>query len=118
MKKTLLTFIIGLVALVFFESFDLKILAKQQDGSNPGFTGSPGDSLKNCTACHGGTAITQPNWIKSSIPAEGFEPGVKYTIRAVNTSGNCDVASVRSPPPTLARDIGKRTDPGTRLVLG
>lgn len=86
MKKTLLTFIIGLVALVFFESFDLKILAKQQDGSNPGFTGSPGDSLRNCTACHGGTAITQANWIKSSIPEEGFEPGVKYTIRAVNKS--------------------------------
>ncbi len=67
MKKTVLTFIIGLIALVFFESFDLKILAKQQDGSNPGFTGSPGDSLRNCTACHGGTAITQANWIKSVL---------------------------------------------------
>ena len=88
MKKMILTFLLGLVALLVFESFDLKILAKQQDGSNPGFTGSPGDSLRNCTACHGGTAITRPGWITSSVPAAGFEPGVRYTIRAVNTSAS------------------------------
>lgn len=86
MKKTIYSLLLALISLIALESFDFRMLAKQQDGSNPGFTGSPGDSLRNCTACHGGTAITQPYWIKSNIPAEGFEPGEKYTIRAVNTS--------------------------------
>lgn len=86
MKKSIYTFLFGLLAVIVFESFDLRSLGKQQDGSNPGFTGSPGDSLKNCSVCHGGQAIYQPFWITSTVPAEGFEPGETYTIRAANSS--------------------------------
>ena len=65
------------------ESFrPLRVMKK--DGAAPGYTGSPGDSLKNCTACHGGTAIPVQKWMKSNIPAEGYTPGQTYTITAFN----------------------------------
>ncbi|MGV3597413.1 MAG: choice-of-anchor V domain-containing protein [Bacteroidota bacterium] len=58
---------------------------KRKDGTEPGYTGSPGDSLKNCTACHGGIATPVEGWITSNIPASGYVPGQQYTITATNT---------------------------------
>lgn len=56
----------------------------RKDGAEPGYTGSPGDSGRNCTVCHGGAAVLVDNWIISDIPAEGYTPGDTYTITAIN----------------------------------
>jgi len=121
MKKTIYTFLFGLAAIVMFESFDFKSLGKQQDGSNPGFTGSPGDSLKNCTVCHGGNAVTLPNWITSDVPAEGFEPGETYTIRARNISiGHTRFGFSVSPQAIDGKQLGTLivTDPARTQLNG
>lgn len=87
MKKSTLLFIASGLALFVFQSFEL---GKRRDGTEPGHTGSPGDSLKTCTVCHGGTVEWQPGWITSNIPAEGWVPGNIYTITATNTNGGYD----------------------------
>jgi hypothetical protein len=84
MKKTILYLFAGVCTLILLESFGNKGLGKV-DGTEPGYTGSPGDTLKNCTICHGGTAVNVQNWISSNIPSTGFVAGSTYTIRAVNT---------------------------------
>ena len=72
--------VLGFMVLASFES----LRHGKKDGTEPGFTGSPGDSLKNCTVCHGGTATTKPGWITSDIPNEGYTPGATYKITATN----------------------------------
>jgi len=52
------------------------------NGSPGGKTGSPGDGGATCTQCHSGTAQTATNWISTTIPAEGYQPGQTYTITA------------------------------------
>jgi hypothetical protein len=84
MKRNILYIFAGVCALILLESFANKGLGKV-DGTEPGYTGSPGDTLKNCTVCHGGTAVNVQNWISSNIPSTGFVAGSTYTIRAVNT---------------------------------
>jgi hypothetical protein len=86
MKSIIYTFLFGACCLILLQSFDTKSLNKRADGTNPGFTGSPGDSLKNCTVCHGGTATPVIEWITSDIPTAGFKPGNTYKITATNTS--------------------------------
>jgi hypothetical protein len=87
MKKYTLTLFLASIAIIALQSFMLgdNGLGKRRDGTEPGHTGSPGDSLKNCTICHGGTTTNVNGWIVSDIPAEGFEPGEKYAIKATNT---------------------------------
>ncbi len=85
MKKVIFTILFGISALIFLESFGTAGLGKI-DGTEPGFTGSPGDSLKNCTVCHGGSAYPVEGWITSNIPSSGYIPGSTYTITAKNTS--------------------------------
>ncbi len=58
---------------------------KRPNGTDPGHTGSPGDSLKTCIVCHGGVATPIEGWITSDIPASGYAPGQTYTITATNT---------------------------------
>jgi hypothetical protein len=77
MKKVLL------ISSAFVILLITQSLIMKKDGAAPGYTGSPGDSLKNCTACHGGTAIKINNWITSDIPADGYVPGKTYIIRAI-----------------------------------
>lgn len=73
------------IGTIILESFaPLKIM--RRDGTDPGYTGSPGDSSKNCTTCHGGVATPKDGWITSDIPAEGYTPGQTYTIKATNTA--------------------------------
>lgn len=85
MNKFTGSLFIGALALVVLQSFDTKSLRKV-DGTEPGYTGSPGDSLKNCTVCHGGTAVNIEGWITSTIPSTGYVPGNTYRITATNTS--------------------------------
>lgn len=83
MKKVIyIAFFTG-IALIGLQSLTLPDTMKK-DGAEPGYTGSPGDSFKNCTACHGGVPVQVDGWLTSNIPAEGYEPGQTYTIRAIN----------------------------------
>lgn len=84
MKKIIFSLLLLTTCLITLQSFDTIQLGKK-DGTEPGYTGSPGDSLRNCTVCHGGTAVDVDNWIESNIPATGFVPGARYTITATNT---------------------------------
>lgn len=52
-------------------------------GAPAGYTGSPADG-KNCTECHGGTAVQAPGAITSNIPSSGYIPGQTYQITATN----------------------------------
>jgi len=83
-KSTTFTILFSTAAIFILQSFISDGLSKR-DGTEPGHTGSPGDSLKNCTVCHGGSVVNVEGWITSNIPVEGFEPGKKYAIKATNT---------------------------------
>jgi len=84
MKKIIIKSMLILPFVILIQSFGPTILGKR-DGTEPGFTGSPGDSLKNCTVCHGGKATNVDGWITSTVPSTGFLPNTKYTITAKNT---------------------------------
>lgn len=86
MRKILNIAIVSAFVFVLFQSFESSNDSKRKkDGTEPGYTGSPGDGFKNCTACHGGTPANVEGWITSNIPAEGWKPGQTYTITATNT---------------------------------
>jgi hypothetical protein len=95
MKKSILITAIAFSALFSFESFEL---GKRRDGTDPGHTGSPGDSLKTCIVCHGGANEWQPGWITSNIPETGFEPGKTYTITATNTNPGYNIFGFQVSP--------------------
>jgi hypothetical protein len=84
MRKIILIGVVSALGLMVLASFE-SLRHGKKDGTEPGFTGSPGDSLKNCTVCHGGIATTQEGWITSNIPNEGYTPGASYIITATNT---------------------------------
>ncbi len=84
MKKIIfITFLLGAGSIVLVSFKQFKVMKK--DGAAPGYTGSPGDSLKNCTSCHGGNAVKVNGWITSNIPSTGYVPGQTYTITTTNT---------------------------------
>ncbi len=84
MKKIIFCVFTFILLVILFESFaPLKIM--RRDGTDPGYTGSPGDTLKNCTVCHGGVATTKAGWITSNIPASGYVSGQTYQIKAKNS---------------------------------
>jgi hypothetical protein len=83
MKTYILILASAVVSFITLESFTNGF--GKRDGTEPGFTGSPGDSLKNCTVCHGGKSVNVEGWITSNIPATGYIPGQRYTITATNT---------------------------------
>jgi len=86
MKKLINALFVFACLFMLLQSFDFDGGSKRRrDGTAPGFTGSPGDSFKNCTVCHGGTAVNIDGWIVSNIPSSGWEPGKRYTITATNT---------------------------------
>lgn len=104
MRKVILigvTSALGLMVLASFES----LRHGKKDGTEPGYTGSPGDSLKNCTACHGGRAVTVDGWIASTIPAEGYTPGERYTIIATNTEMGATRFGFSISPQNIAGDL-------------
>lgn len=83
MKRILKTLIALTFVVMLLESLTLKV--NRKEGAEPGYTGSPGDSLKNCTFCHGGSTTEVDGWITSDIPATGYKPGETYTITTTNT---------------------------------
>lgn len=85
MKKIIFSIFIFTIFIILFESFAL-IKPLRRDGTDPGYTGSPGDSSKNCTTCHLGVATTKAGWITSNIPASGYVAGQTYQIKAKNTA--------------------------------
>lgn len=102
MKKLL--FVSSIFAIFIFTQ---SMMIMKKDGAAPGYTGSPGDSFKNCTACHGGFAVEVEDWISSDIPAEGYVPGMTYTITATNKeSGATRFGFEISPQDTLGNLMG------------
>ncbi len=85
MKKFIFFLLMAFASLIILQSFGITGLGKR-DGTEPGYTGSPGDTLKNCTACHGGSATNVSGWITSTIPSTGYVPGNTYLITATNTT--------------------------------
>lgn len=83
MKKSIYTLLILTFLLIIFQASTNKIMRKE--GADPGHTGSPGDSLKNCTVCHGGSATFYDGWITSDIPSTGYVPGEIYNLTTTNT---------------------------------
>jgi hypothetical protein len=104
MKKTIYSLLIGFTCVLALQSFDIEKLV-QREGTEPGHTGSPGDSLKTCTVCHGGTNTFEPGWITSNIPASGYVPGQEYTIRAVNRSYGYDRFGFQVSPQDVAGNL-------------
>ncbi len=86
MKKFILSTVALIALAIVFQNFSSVRLGKQREGSEPGHTGSPGDGFVSCVKCHGGSHIPVDGWITSTIPASGYVPGQRYTIRAVNTT--------------------------------
>lgn len=86
MKKLINLSLVAFVAFLMFQSFAKINLGKQRDGSDPGHTGSPGDNYQSCVKCHGGNAVNVNGWITSNVPAAGYKPGERYTIKATNTT--------------------------------
>lgn len=76
-------FVCGFFSVFIYAVTPNKFLRKE--GAAPGHTGSPGDSLKDCTVCHGGDAIFKEGWVVSTIPASGYVPGERYRLTATNT---------------------------------
>ncbi|MDZ4759057.1 MAG: choice-of-anchor V domain-containing protein [Bacteroidota bacterium] len=104
MKKIIFPTFIILTGIIILESFGT-IQPRQKDGTEPGYTGSPGDSLKNCTVCHGGKATTVSNWIESNIPTEGYTPGATYTITATNTESGGTRFGFEVSPQNISGDL-------------
>lgn len=84
MKKIIYCSFAIAAGVFLLESF-IPLKVARRDGSDPGYTGSPGDGNKSCTTCHGGVATPKEGWITSDIPAGGYIPGQTYTIKATNT---------------------------------
>ncbi len=104
MKKLIPFSFLLFAAILLLQSFNADKLNKK-DGAAPGFTGSPGDSLKNCTNCHGGVAVPVENWITSNIPSTGYIPGEKYTITASNNENGATRFGFEVSPQNLKGDL-------------
>jgi hypothetical protein len=104
MKKIIFLALITITGIIVLESFGTIGLGKK-DGTEPGYTGSPGDSLKNCTACHGGMAMDVEGWITSNIPEEGYMPGATYTVTATNTEFGATRFGFEVSPQALNGDL-------------
>ncbi len=104
MKKIFIASVFILFGMVVLESFK-PLQTMKKDGAAPGYTGSPGDSLKNCTSCHGGKAVNVNGWITSNIPTSGYTPGQTYTITTTNTEKDGTRFGFEVSPQNLAGDL-------------
>jgi hypothetical protein len=83
MKRVMYLAFFLAMGMIVLQSSTMKVTRKE--GAEPGYTGSPGDGLKNCTFCHAGTANKVEGWITSDIPTSGYVAGKTYTITTTNT---------------------------------
>ncbi len=97
--------IIYLILCIALGVITLESFKKRPNGTDPGHTGSPGDSLKNCTVCHGGVATPIEGWITSDIPETGYVPGETYTITATNTEDGGTRFGFQVSPQNIAGDL-------------
>lgn len=122
MKKIINSIFLMAALLLLLQSFEFDSGSKRRrDGTAPGYTGSPGDSFKNCTACHGGFTENVDNWIVSNIPSTGWVPGQRYTITATNTKmGATRFGFEVSPQAYDGRLLGEMiiTDTGATQLVG
>lgn len=120
MKKIIFSVFILTIGVILLESFaPLRVM--RRDGTDPGYTGSPGDSGKNCTTCHGGIATPKSGWVTSNIPADGYIPGQTYTIKATNTAMGSTRFGFEVSPQALNGDLlGKMliTDTSRTKLVG
>lgn len=63
------------------------VLFSFSGGRNNAYSGSPGDSGTNCTACHSGTASNSNITITTNIPSTGYAFNTEYDITINNTGG-------------------------------
>lgn len=103
MKKIIFSVFIMLAGLILLQSLTLKVTRKE--GADPGHTGSPGDGNKNCTVCHGGTAVNVSGWIISDIPSSGYVPGQSYIITTTNTEVEGNRFGFQVSPQNTAGDL-------------
>ena len=104
MKKYIYgTFFILFGAIILQSFIPLKITRKE--GAEPGHTGSPGDGLKNCTTCHGGSAVSVNGWITSDIPASGYVAGQTYNFTTTNTESEGTRFGFQISPQNTAGDL-------------
>lgn len=122
MKKIINSLFFAAAVLLLLQSFEFDGGSKRRrDGTDPGYTGSPGDSFKNCTACHGGFTENVDGWIASNIPSTGWVPGQRYTITATNTKmGATRFGFEVSPQAYDGRLLGELviTDTATTQLVG
>lgn len=104
MKKLILFTFITALGVIVLESF-APLKRMRRDGTDPGYTGSPGDSLKNCTVCHGGVATFKEGWIVSDIPETGYTPGKTYTITTKNINPGSTRFGFEISPQNLNGDL-------------
>jgi hypothetical protein len=119
MKKNVLWFLPGIVAIAFLLTAFGGENTDYPGGSPGGYTGSPGDG-HNCSIsnCHGGSASSVTGWITSNIPAEGYTPGSTYTITATATGSGKKGFEI-SPQTVSGTLLGTLTPgPGTELCNG
>lgn len=102
MKKTITLTFISALCFIVLQSSIYKTMRVQ--GAEPGHTGSPGDG-KDCTVCHGGDATTVAGWITSNIPASGYVPGERYTIKTTNNEVEGNRFGFQVSPQNLAGDL-------------
>jgi hypothetical protein len=79
MKKTILQLAFTLITGTFFVIILSAFMGFNPGGSKGGYSGSPLDG-KDCTSCHGGTAVTQAGIITTDIDSAGYIPGIIYNI--------------------------------------
>lgn len=80
MRKLISCLLLGF-AILFIWDLTSQEAHTYTGGSPGGYSGSPSDGGSTCTSCHGGGApTTQTGLIASTIPAEGYTPGITYTL--------------------------------------
>jgi hypothetical protein len=89
-KRLLITLFLGAIVLLALKNSGDNPWPHKNAGSPPsGHAGDPAGGNRNCSACHSGNDVTtQPDWITSNIPAQGYIPGTTYTITATATGAS------------------------------
>ena len=63
------------------------VLMSNSGGKTGAYSGSPGDG-NNCTACHGGSSVSESNiTITTNIPTTGYAFNTQYDVTITNSAG-------------------------------
>jgi len=105
MKKIILCFVLSFSLVIFLTSFN-KNDGKYSNGSPAGYTDSPYDG-QDCSVsgCHSTTSTLVSNYITTSIPLQGYTPGVTYQITVTVPGANGDAKGFEVSPQNTAGTI-------------